>query len=70
MFDSVDERLEYHANRATEELDRAAQSSDAEARRAHEKLSRLHLDKLNDLRASASPKPRGTLHIATPPSAT
>jgi hypothetical protein len=41
----TDERLQYHSRRAMAELDLALKASNADAARAHFRLSSLHLEK-------------------------
>ena len=51
----TDEHLQYHSRRAMAELDMALKASNADAARAHFRLSSLHLEKSQGPGAMAAP---------------
>jgi hypothetical protein len=54
------DRIDHHANRALEELDRARAATSTEAAIAHLGLSELHLERMHEL---SQPAPRPKLEI-------
>jgi hypothetical protein len=53
---SVDDLIEYHSSRATEELDRGLTTNGLAAARAHLGLATLHFDRLRSLTVSSGHK--------------
>jgi hypothetical protein len=55
---SVENQIQYHAQRAMRELDQGLAATPAAAAQAHMKLSSLHLERMRDLQARLSePQP-------------
>jgi hypothetical protein len=57
----IQERIDLHAGRALEELERARGAACPEAAIAHLALSELHLDRMRSL--SCNPRPRPSLSL-------